>query len=321
MAGKASTRTMAAIAAGIVAVLIGASVVFGLMNKDAADSKPAAPSVIGPDTVQTEPGDPAAPDAKPTQLAGDPDGSQVLAPQGEPQIIPGMGGTSRLTFDNEALSFDAALPAGAPNDPVLIYLRRDSQSYLDRLKTNATADYNRLKRAGEKPTPWEARVKWSYTAKAGGVVSLVGEASEYNGGAHPALLFDSHIARAVTGETLTLKDMLLIKRSPSPAMTIAICEALKSAKARRIQSATIFDEPIVCAGPDANAKVEYAVIALAPSNQLDKFGGLYAFYAPYVVGANSEGAYRLTVQQDVFAEDLKPEFKALFAGEAPVLAD
>jgi hypothetical protein len=132
------------------------------------------------------------------------------------------------------------------------------------------------------------------------------------------LFFDTHIART-SGEKLNMGQMLVADRSPSPAMTIAICEALKSAKAQRIKSPTIFDEPIVCVGPNANAKIEAAKIALAPSNQPERFGGLYAYYEPYAVGAYSEGPYRLTVQQAVFAEDLRPEFRKLFAGEAPVL--
>ena len=69
--------------------------------------------------------------------------------------------------------------------------------------------------------------------------------------------------------------MLMLKRSPSPALTIAICEALKAAKKKRIKSPTIFDEPIVCVGPNANAKTDDAKIALAPSDKPGKFGGVY----------------------------------------------
>jgi hypothetical protein len=112
--------------------------------------------------------------------------------------------------------------------------------------------------------------------------------------------------------------MLIAQRSPSPATVIAICEALKAAKVEKIKSATILDEPIVCIGPSANAKTEEARIVLAPSNELKKFGGLYAYYEPYAVGAYAEGPYVLTIQQEIFAEDLRPEFKPLFGGEPPV---
>jgi hypothetical protein len=100
-------------------------------------------------------------------------------------------------------------------------------------------------------------------------------------------------------------------------MVIAICETLKTAKMEKIKSATILDEPIVCVGSGANANTENAKLVLAPSNQQDKFGGVYVYYDPYAVGAYVEGPYILTVQQEIFAEDLRPEFKALFGGEAP----
>jgi hypothetical protein len=113
--------------------------------------------------------------------------------------------------------------------------------------------------------------------------------------------------------------MMILKRSPSPAMVIALCEALKAEKRKRIGAETIFDEPIVCAGGKANVHPEKAKLVLAPSNQPGRFGGIYAHFEAYEVGAYVEGPYSLTVQQSIFAEDLKPEFKPLFAGEAPPL--
>jgi len=237
-------------------------------------------------------------------------------PSTDPTVATASADNSTVAFSDESLSFAAALPPAPANDPVVADLRREAQSYLASVKGNARADFDRLKRSGDKPNPWEVRVRWKRTAEAGDIVSLAGESSEYNGGAHPMQRFDTHIART-TGEDLSMEDMLIAKRSPSPAMTIAICEALKAAKQSKIKSATIFDEPIVCVGPGANAKTEDAKLALAPSDQPGRFGGVYVFYEPYVVGAYAEGPYVLTVQQGVFAEDLKPEFKALFGGEAP----
>ena len=64
-----------------------------------------------------------------------------------------------------------------------------------------------------------------------------------------------------------------------------------------------------------------AKIVLAPSSQSGKFGGIYAYWEPYEVGAYVEGSYVVAVQQDVFSQDLKPEFKPLFGGEAPAPKD
>jgi hypothetical protein len=309
--GETKKRSPLPIIAAVVAVLVvlAAAIWFTRPKGEDAD---APPPEMSPDMAQAAP---AGSGATATAAAQSVQTATVAA---DPVVSTASAGSSKIAFEDESLSFSAALPDGPANDPVLTYLREDSQAYLAKMKINARADYDRLKKTGTKPNPWEVRVKWNYTARADGVVSLAGEASEYNGGAHPMLFFDTRIART-SGQKLRIDDMLLVKRSPSPALVIAICEALKIAKAAKIKSATIFDEPIVCAGPDANAKTDAAKIALAPSNKPGRFGGLYAYYDPYTVGAYSEGPYKLTVQQEVFAEDLKPEFKALFAGEAPVL--
>ena len=236
----------------------------------------------------------------------------------DPVVSPASAGTGDIRFDDPSLSFVATFPDAPANDPVVSELRRDAEGYLASLKTNARADFDRLKKAGFDGRPWDVRVSWKYSAKAGEIVSLLGEASEYTGGAHPNHRFDTHIAR-VGGEQIEFGDMLVANRSPSPATTIAICEALKTAKAAKIKSATILDEPIVCVGPNANARTEDAKLVLAPSNAAGKFGGIYAYYEPYAVGAYAEGPYILTIQQEIFAEDLKPEFKPLFGGEAPVM--
>ena len=234
----------------------------------------------------------------------------------DPVASPASASNSNISFADSSLSFAAVFPDAPANDPVIADLRRDAEAYLAQLKTNARADFDRMKKAGYEPRPWDVRIRWKYSARADGVVSLIGEASEYTGGAHPSQRFDAHIART-SGDEIEFGDMLIAKRSPSPALTIATCEALKIAKTAKIKSATILDEPIVCAGPVANAKTDDAKLVLAPSNEPDRFGGVYAYYEPYAVGAYAEGPYILTVQQGVFAEDMRPEFKPLFAGEAP----
>jgi hypothetical protein len=310
--GEKKKRSPLPIILALAVVFLGLAVVIWLTRPQAEDPANLPPPEMGPDTARATP-------ANPTDIASaGPATAAMTAAPANPTVSTASASQPKVAFEDESLSFSAAMPEGPVDDPVLVYLREDAQSYLAKVKTNARADFNRLKKAGTKPEPWEVRIKWGYTAKADGIVSLAGEASEYNGGAHPMLMFDTFIGRN-TGEKMKLDDMLILKRAPSPAMTIAICEALKAAKASRIKTATIFDEPIVCAGPDANAKTEVAKIALAPSSEPDRFGGVYAYYEPYAVGAYSEGAYKLTVQQDVFAEDLKPEFKKLFAGEAPAL--
>jgi len=54
---------------------------------------------------------------------------------------------------------------------------------------------------------------------------------------------------------------------------------------------------------------------LAPSTQPDKFGGAYIYYRPDSVGPYAEGSYDFVIPQSVFAADLRPAYKPLFAGE------
>lgn len=226
-----------------------------------------------------------------------------------------------LAFEDPALSYSAAFPTGPADDPVLKPLREEAQALLDRMRAGARADFDERRRMGAPELPWEVKTRWAYTARAGDIVSLQGERYEYTGGAHGMTSTAAHIARASTGEELTFASMLRPDRNPSPALVIGICEALKSAKMKAIDAATIFDDPIVCAGPNANVKIEEASIALAPSTDPDRFGGVYVYFDPYVVGSYAEGPYTLTIPQVVFREDLRKEFQPLFAGTVPPQAD
>lgn len=222
-----------------------------------------------------------------------------------------------LSYTDTAITFSATLPPNSATDPVLIPLRKQALEMFAEYKKNATADQVERKRMGAMDMPWEVTIAWKQLAKAGNLVSLEGEIYEFTGGAHGMGTTAGHIARADTGEELTFQSMFMANRVPSPALTIAICEGLKTEKMARIQSATIYDEPIVCAGPNANVKTDEAAYALAPSSEANKFGGLYVYYDPYTVGSYAEGSYTLVIPQQVFAEDLKPEYKALFGGTAP----
>jgi hypothetical protein len=306
---KASPAVLLAIVAAIVFFAIMIFIVLQDRHDGEADDGP--PPELGPDTAQVAtpaPGQTAAaePIVQPAQLTAPP------ADQGE--------AIEDLAFEDESLSFKVKMP-GPSTDPMRRWLSADARGVLSVRKTNARADFERMKRAGAPPAKWEVSIAWTYTARAGDFASLFGVMDEYTGGAHPVQHFDTIIANPETGRKVTMADMLVLDRSPSPAMMIAICEALKAAKMKRIRSATIMDEPIVCAGASANARTEDAKIALAPSDKPDKFGGIYAYYEPYAVGPYAEGAYRLTVQQEIFAADLKSEYRKLFDGEAPVLAE
>lgn len=304
---------LAAIAGGAVAIGAGLLVVFGPKGAEKIEeSKPAAvvdtaatpddPTVQTAQLGQSDPNAPAPPEPPST------DGADTVSPDG-----------AAISFSDESISYSAALPSGPADDPNLAYLRKDALSYLATKKAQARATYDEFKKEGSVPAtyPWEVMIQWDYTAKAGDIVSLFGSAYEYTGGAHGMAYFDTHIART-NGQQINVADMF--QSGLTPAVVIAICEALKVEKKKRIETETIYDEPIVCAGPNGNVKVEKAKLALAPSNQPNKFGGIQVYYEAYEVGSYAEGSYEFVVQQEVFAEDLRPEFKPLFGGTAPPIA-
>lgn len=284
------------IVGAIFGVVILALLVAGLTQGD--EEKPAAPVPSREEPVAAKPDSTAAP------AAGDP------AIKVEP---------SQVTLKDESLSFEADLPAAPANDPVIAYLRRDAERYAQRMHPLAEAGRMRAQsQAGRlSQGPWEVKVKWAYSAKAGPLVSLIGESFEDMHGAHPNTVYDTHIAEAATGHPMKFDEMFLPSKSPSPAFAIGVCEALKAAKQKRIGSETILDEPIVCVGPGANLKLEEASVALAPSDVPDRFGGAYVLYSAYTAGSHAEGPYKLVVQQEVFAGDLRPDYKQWFAGNAP----
>jgi len=171
--------------------------------------------------------------------------------------------------------------------------------------------------AGAPGAPWEYQIRWSVLARSGDLISLAGTFFEFTGGAHGLETTQTRIAHISTGDTLDFTAMMRFAQAPSPALVIAACEALKAEKRERIYTVEIIGEPVVCAGPAANVRLEDASVALAPSTVPGKFGGVYIFFDPYTVGAYVEGPYGLVISQEVFAEDLRPEYRALFAG-APV---
>lgn len=302
-----NTGVIVGIVAAIAAAGAGGAALL-TMNQTTQPPAATAPGEAGDPTLSVQSLPTADPATPPSPLTPMQPGTATLSPDGS------------ISFIDESLTFSAILPNGPETDPIIKYLRADTQAHLDKRKVEARADFDERKKQGAVEMSWEVQVAWKYTAQAGGIASLVGTAYEFTGGAHGMSYTDTLIAKTETGEKLTLDKIFLPDRWPSPALTIAVCEALKSAKLKAINSATIMDEPIVCAGPAANLKLEDAHLALAPSTEADRFGGLFVYYDPYAVGSYAEGPYSLVIPQSVFREDVRPQYKALFSGDLPPTA-
>lgn len=257
---------------------------------------PAAPSVDGADPIVSAQSAPVAP------TPPDPGAAQASTDGG-------------ISYSDANMAFSASFPEGPADDPVIASLRKEAQDLLATAKRDAQAAAE--ERGGASSMEWEYRLEWKELARSGDLVSLVGDYYTFTGGAHGMTSTDTRILKAGTAQEVEFSSMMRYAKTPSPAVVIAGCEAVKKAKIERTGSATVFDEPIVCAGSNANVRLEDASIALAPSNAAGKFGGLYVYFDQYKIGAYAEGPYQIAIQQEVFAEDLRPEFKSLFAGTAP----
>lgn len=310
------TKRKAAPAAMVgVAVAIGTSmfVVFNSNKSDKNEPAVEAAQAAAPEqpTVQTA-------TAHFSQTDGAPATPQATPP---PEVAGALSADGNaVKFEDETLTFEAAFPPGPADDPALTAIRNDALTFLAARKTQARTTFDDMKKEGNTGPawPWEVMISWEYTAKAGDIVSLAGSAYEFTGGAHGNVQFDTHVART-SGAALKVADML--QGGITPALVIGLCEALKVEKVKRIGTATVYDDPVNCAGPDANVKVESAKFALASSSENNKFGGILVYWAPYEVGPYVEGPYEVVVQQEVFAQDLRPEFKPLFGGTAPAVKD
>lgn len=264
--------------------------------------------------------EPAAAVETPAADGSDPLVSAQFAPQMPQPTPPGAAGaesTNSIAFADPQLEFSAVLPPQDQNGPIISRLRKEAEDLLAKTKKEAAEGHAEAKANGQMPMTWDYQINWAVVARSGDVVSLMGTLYRFSGGAHGMTSTDTRLANIKTGEEIGFSEMMRFGKVPSPALVIAACEAVKKVKTERIGSATVFDEPIVCAGPSANVRLEDASIALAPSNAADRFGGIYVYFDPYAIGAYAEGSYEVVVQQDVFAEDLKPEYKTLFAGTAP----
>ena len=273
--------------------------------------------------ISTSNKDKEAPPAETAATAegADPLVSAQFAPETPQPPVPAAPSANAITHESEDLTFSLTLPSEADAGPIVARLRKESEdAYAKRLKE--ARDLHAEARAdGRTGIAWEYQASWSVLAHSGEFVSLVGTLYEFSGGAHGMTSTDTRLANMKTGAETDFTSMLRMGKTVSPALVIAACEAVKKAKMERIQSASVLDEPIVCAGPNANVKLEDGHIALAPSTVEGKFGGIYVYFDQYAVGSYAEGAYQIVIQHDVFAEDLKPEFKALFAGSAPDLPE
>lgn len=169
------------------------------------------------------------------------------------------------------------------------------------------AEADRKSAAGEFPwRPYASERQWVVAAATPKLIGLRGTWYEFTGGAHPnhgatALLWDA-------GADSQIKPAALFR--PNADMAVldkAICDAVALAKRHR-EGAMPLDNVFSC------PKWSETELALAPSTQAGKIGGLAVLIDPYVVGPYAEGDYEVVIPFSTLRPLLAPTYADAFAG-------
>jgi len=224
------------------------------------------------------------------------------APQ--PQAVPARP----LAFKQADPAAEVALklPPGISQYPALhaaLYDREVAQ--LKDFAVKAEAD----RKASVGEFPWRqyaSERQWVVAAVTPRLVGLRGMWFDYTGGAHP-----NHGAASLLWDTRTnseIKSAALFR--PDADMKVldkAICDAVALAKRRR-EGAAPLDDMFSC------PKWSETVLALAPSTQAGKIGGLAVLIGPYVVGPYAEGDYEVVIPLSTLQPLLAQTYADAFAG-------
>lgn len=221
-----------------------------------------------------------------------------------------------MRLDLPHLAFEARFPTGSSQEPAYSGIMEKISGYRERLNKEAEDAKNEYDANNMSFNQWDVDIVFRETARSGNVVSAMGREYSYTGGAHPNLNWQGLISKVDTGDSIALYDLFKPRVGLSPALAIAACQKIKQAKIERIGEATIDGDPIDCASSAMKDRIFNAETALTSSNSADKFGGVFLMFAPYELGPYVEGPYTVIVDQSVFYEDLRPNYKTLFAGEA-----
>ncbi len=206
---------------------------------------------------------------------------------------------SEKTADAEG---ELTLPAALQAHPVLHKRLYEEEIALIR-KFVAEAKTERAA-VGVPMPPYGLEVSWRLAAETPRLLSLVRDASEFTGGAHPnggstTLLWDKQAGREAP------KSALFTASAPQQ-LERPLCDALKRVKAER-GGVELTGETWAC------PKWNDVTLALQPG-QGGKAGGVVALFSPYEVGPYAEGAYEVTLPAAVVREAVAPEFRGEFAG-------
>lgn len=168
--------------------------------------------------------------------------------------------------------------------------------------------------------PYDLTVQWAAPFVSEEVASLVSLTGEYTGGAHPNSFYSTLNWSYAEQDAIDATELFIDAPATWEQLSELAREALIAEKQARLREAglEISDDMMwMDAIEDATAPnaESFENLALVPSTEAGKAGGIRLYYSPYEVGAYAEGAYVTTIPQAEFAGLAAEPYTALFAGE------
>lgn len=181
--------------------------------------------------------------------------------------------------------------------------RNDLQAF----EEGAKGEHEELRANGETVRPYGRSLDYAVSAETPRLISLVLNALEFTGGAHPnttlsATVWDKQAGREVPTAALFRPD------ADMAGPDKALCDAVHAAKKAKVGDAALTGELKAC------PRLKSAALALAASTTPGKAGGVVALFSPYALGAYVEGAYRVVVPLSAIQGALAPAYAGEFAG-------
>jgi hypothetical protein len=230
--------------------------------------------------------------------------AEVPAPAPAVQPVGPLSYTAK-TADAEV---SLTLPEAVGTVPALYTkLFSEGRNELDSFTEGAKSELEELRASGDKPLPYGRSLDYAVTAQTPRLLSLVLNALESTGGAHPNTILSTTVWDKTAGKALAPAD-LFAPGADLSAADKALCDAIHAAKKTRVDDPALTGELKDC------PKITAAPLALAASTTPDKAGGVIAVFSPYALGAYAEGAYRVVVPLSAFQGVVNPAYAGEFAG-------
>ena len=188
-------------------------------------------------------------------------------------------------------------------------LYTEAQTTLTAFMDQAHKDRAENSADGIEEPPYYHTIGWKITAQTPRFLSLLSEADDYQGGAHP-----NHILRTLLWDKIAKAEIapkrLFKAGADFKTINAYLCHQVEAERSKRA------GEPISQSGSGfACPKFITSRLVLIPVAAGGKVGAIDALYAPYDVGPYAEGPYEIRVPQAMLGDVLAPEFADQFGGE------